>query len=321
MASTKRSGKGLAMAITLALALYGAKGNPGPVGIVLLSAGIAGCLLYAFSGWALKKSLSSAEKMGRMSILAVAACGGAAFYGRQFWPQLPAPTATSKENPFSVEVRSALVSDRGPLTMFMLGYRSMLGDTASPVFYLAYIQLTNLQDLPSTISDFKIAASKEQEGPWEDLMPIPLSNAVLFSPGIKTPHAKIGRLQCGTYRFACVKRKEDMRLSAVMRISPALESEIAKPIQPHTTVRGWVALDSPRHLGLSPGQIYFRVKIGDTTNKQAGSYVTPLPIKHREDTSMDVNCGAIEVVGERAADFSKFHVRYYDEPYPTPEQH
>src|SRR2546430_10520825 len=165
------------------------------------------------------------------------------------------------EQRFAVEVRSAFVSDSGPLTMFMVTYPSMLGDTASPVLYLAYIQITSLQDVPSTINDFKVAVSKDREGPWEDLVPIHLSTHTLYSLGTPTPYPKVLRMAHGTSRLATPMTNNDMKLAAVIKAEPALESEMTKPIPPHDTIRGWVALDSLRHVGLSPGQIYFLIKV------------------------------------------------------------
>jgi len=85
--------KGLAMALTLALALYGAAGKPGRIGIILLSCGIAVCLIYAFSGWAWARRLGVAERIGRAFVLLVGCCGVAAWYGWQFWPSPPAQTS------------------------------------------------------------------------------------------------------------------------------------------------------------------------------------------------------------------------------------
>lgn len=85
---------------------------------------------------------------------------------------------------FSAEVRCSLVSDVGPLTFFIAAYPSVFGDTASPIFYLSYIQITNLQDVPSTISNFKVAVSKERDGPREDLIAIPLYHSTIYALGI-----------------------------------------------------------------------------------------------------------------------------------------
>jgi hypothetical protein len=92
MATKTRGYKGLVMALTLALALWGAKGNPSPLGIVLLSAGIAVCLWYEAAGWAVNRSsLSPAEKIGRSLVLTFVVCGIAAAYGWQFFPDTSFP--------------------------------------------------------------------------------------------------------------------------------------------------------------------------------------------------------------------------------------
>lgn len=220
---------------------------------------------------------------------------------------------------FGVEVRSSLVSDSGPLTLFMVGYPSMFGNTASPIFYLSYIQITNLQDVSRIINDFQVAVSKEREGPWEELIPIPLPSSTLYQLGVATPSPKIVKLAIGTFRLATAITKEDMKLAAVVQVSPALESEIANPIQPHETIRGWVALDSLRRVGLSPGQIYFRIKLRDAANK-SGTYVAELPRRQPGDPTLNINSGEIKVVGIRT-DISGFHTKYYGDPFPPSQGH
>jgi hypothetical protein len=219
--------------------------------------------------------------------------------------------------PFSAEVRSAFVSDSGPITLYMVTYPSMFGQTASPVLYLAVIQVTNLQDVVSTIDEFKVAASKELEGPWEDLVPVPLAITNLYVLGIHTPYPKVMEVGRGTYRLGTSMTKEDMRNAALLRADPALEFELTKPIQPHSTISGWVALDSLRHVGLTPGQIYFRITLRDAANK-GGRYVTPLPIRQPGEPLMDVNIGSLQVVG-LLTDISNFHVKYYSDPFSRPE--
>jgi len=279
-----------------------------------LSLGIAAILA---AGWA---TLEIREKFGSTSasfwgsVLIGAIFGGGA--AGLIWQSI---TSAQRQVPsFGVEVRSAFVSDSGPVTTFMVAYQSMFGNTASPIFYLSYMQVTNLQDVRATISDFRVSVSKEPEGPWEDLVPIPLPTTTLYTLATLTPSPKIIAMTHGTSRLATPMTKDDMKLAAVIETSPALESEIAKTIPPHSPVRGWIALDSLRHVGLSPGQIYFRVKIPDS-GKKGGTYVTELHRRVSGDASVDVNCGTIRVVGIRA-DISGFHVRYYGDPYPTPQR-
>lgn len=218
-----------------------------------------------------------------------------------------------QSTPFSVQVRSALVSDSGPLTLYMVGYPSMFGQTASPVFYLAFIQITNLQDIASTISEFSVSASKNPEGPWEILQPIPIASVRLFSLGTRTPSPKNILFKHETYRLATPMTTEDMKYAALLNATPALGPKLAKPIQPHDSISGWVALDPPTHKGLTPGQIYFRVSLRDTANK-SDNYVVPLPTK--KDSSIDINNGSIQVTGV-VSDISQFKVRYYSDPLPS----
>ena len=221
---------------------------------------------------------------------------------------------TASKDLFSVQVRSALVSDSGPLTLYMVAYPSIFGQTASPIFYLAFIQITNLQDIASTISEFSVYASKTPEGPWENLKPIPIASVRLFILGVRTPSPKKVLFKHETYRLATPMTTKDMKHAALLNASPALGPKLAKPIQPHDSISGWVALDPTTHKGLTPGQIYFRFSLRDTANK-SDNYVVPLPIK--KDSSIGLDNGSIQVTGI-VTDISQFKVHYYSDPFPSP---
>lgn len=232
--------------------------------------------------------------------------------------QTPAPTPqpTPAGPAFSVEVRSAFVSDSGPLTLYMVGYSSILGPTASPVLYLAYVQITNLQDVPSTVSEFRVAVSKEAEGPWEDLVPIPLDAVTLYSLGGKPTVPKLLSMSRGTSRLATQMKASDMKQVMLLKAEPHLALQFVRPIEPHHAVSGWVALDSLRHVGLTPGQIFFRIMLRDTAGK-GDKYVAELPRRAPGDSAMGINNGSLLVTAQ-LVDISNFKVKYYGDPFPTP---
>jgi hypothetical protein len=72
----------------LTLALIGANGHPTRVEVVALSAGLLVCFLVLFSGWALKRGLSVAERMGHVSASIVASLILSGFYLWHFYPPI-----------------------------------------------------------------------------------------------------------------------------------------------------------------------------------------------------------------------------------------
>lgn len=216
---------------------------------------------------------------------------------------------------FSVEVRSAVVSESGPITLYMVTHPSMFGNTASPVFYMAYVQITNLQNIPTTIREIKFAVSEQPDGPWESLVPIPLAHTNLYALGASTPYRKTLAFSSGTYRLATLVKK-DMEKAARLFAKPALQSELSNAIEPHRTVTGWVALDPPSHRSMPPGRFYLRVALGDTAHRN-GTYVVELASGKAEEVSVDVDNGSIEVLGI-LEDISSYYLRYYSDPYPNP---
>jgi hypothetical protein len=218
-------------------------------------------------------------------------------------------------DPFRVEVRTSCVSDSGPLTLYMVTYPSVFGQTASPILYLAYIQIVNLQGVPSTMNDFEVAVSKEPEGPWEDLMQIPLVGTTLYALGSAASRPVRMSMGQGLYRFS-PRPAEEMRAASLLSAEPILESELGKPIPPYSPVHGWVAFDSWRHVGLTPGRIYFRVTLRDAANK-GGQYVVPLLVGNQISPSA-LNTGSFVVTG-MSADLSNYYVKYYSDPFPSPD--
>jgi hypothetical protein len=116
----------------------------------------------------------------------------------------------------------------------------------------------------------------------------------------------------GTMRFSRTMTSDDLKVAAVVKAEPAMESELAKPIPPHTPIRGWVALHSPRHVGLTPGRIYFRVKILDAANGES-TYVTELPKSSSQDTATYADSGQLDIVGTNV-DLRSLQIKYFREP-------
>src|SRR5947209_6442994 len=217
-------------------------------------------------------------------------------------------------NPFNAEMRVVMGSpDAGPLSYYMVGYPSSYGQTVSPVCYLTYITLTNLQDVSSSISEFQVAVAKEPSGPWENLPYIHLQGYNLYALVEGTPAPTKMQLAPGTYYLDAPLTIENMRRAEIVFAEPTLEAELAKPIPPHQTIRGWVALDFPPKREMGDGD-YFQITLHDTADKVA-TCVTRLPSREPNDSSMHVDSGIIQATGQ-LADISGFKVKYYSEPVP-----
>lgn len=224
---------------------------------------------------------------------------------------------------FAVDVRSGVTlgdgPDASPLTKFMVGYTTMFGATASPIYYLAYLQITNLQDVVRTVKELKIAASEEADGPWEELVQIPLDSVDLYSVGPvpPAPCAKRWGLKNGMYDMSGPETKEELKNAAQIKAEQVLRTELRKTMQPHASVSGWVALDFLKHVGLLPKKVYFRVTILDTTDR-GGDHVVRMPRGQEGASSMEVNNGSLLITGAYT-DISGSHIKYYGDPFPHPK--
>jgi len=105
MTVNQSKGATLGLAVTLALAMFGARTW---AQIELLSVAMAVTLLYGLSGWATKKSLSIPEKMGRgVALLLVVAC----LVGIYTWQFRPGWHLTGEQESGLAEVAQKLPHD------------------------------------------------------------------------------------------------------------------------------------------------------------------------------------------------------------------
>ena len=216
---------------------------------------------------------------------------------------------------FNVEMRSLMISGDGPLTLFMVGYPSRFSQTASPVFYLAYMQITNNRDTAIALKNIALATASAPDGPWEDLPPIPLSQTTLYALGMHKVNQPLEQglntliFPYGVYSVRTPMHTGDMKRAAILLPNP-LESELTKPIPAHQPVYGWVAFDSPKHT--RPRQGNFRITLRDTANRST-TYSISLPTKQAGQAPMEFNPSHLQVVKGRTADISRFTVRYYSD--------
>jgi len=215
---------------------------------------------------------------------------------------------------FAVFVRSAFIEEsNGVLSHFVAAYPSILGDTASPIQYLVYLQLVNVDDSPRSVVDIKVSASEEQGGPWEKLVPISLATATLFYVGVSqgTPHDI--EPSHAAYRMSTPPSVDDLKTASAILATPNLESQFNALIEPNGDIRGWIALDSLKHNRNSAGMMYLRVETTDSAGKTETN-IAELPTKSSNKTALDGDTGRIRIVGS-FANLSLFHMRHIGDPF------
>jgi hypothetical protein len=230
-------------------------------------------------------------------------------------PAGPIPaTPTVIPASFSLGVRSAYVYDGpGMLSLHMVGYKSMLGDTASPVFYLVNMFIVNKQSVPVTIEQYSLATGASAQGPWEDLLQISLLSSDLYALRAPPPEVTTLRYSSGLYHEVVTVKPEDMAHAVRLYPRPTLESQLLAPIAPHGTVGGWATFDLKDHTkrGL---RSYFRIGVRDGAGNAASETVY-LPRGLPKGKESDAQAGMIDKPG-LVVDLSRFKIRYHSDPYP-----
>lgn len=294
----------LCIGIGVAMAL---SSDPKDVSAALWFFAIAALLAFGRAGHWIATTDSLPLPKAAMAFLLAGAIG-ACWYIAHSWTQSKLAVLPWLE----VEVRSAIVSDSGPRTMYMVRYPSAFGDTLSPIIYLAYLRIVNNSDSPKSIDSMEFEVSKEPDGQWEELSSIPLTDMSLVTITDQAPPTSrtldFGR---GTFRLATQPVGDSGFLTAL--VPNLMEVSIRQPIAPHTPKYGWVALDSLRHASLAPGQIFLRVKVREGSRESSAITEFPRPI---DRFSMETNCGYIVITNQRT-DLTASHVKYWSDPFTT----
>ena len=208
-----------------------------------------------------------------------------------------------------------MVSDSGPKTMYMVRYPSSFGDTVSPIFYLLYLKILNADDRPHPVDSVRFEVAKDADGPWEQVESIPLGGVSLLTIADSyVPSNRTIEMRHAAYRLADQPIGQRGFFSG---LQPGfLEDELKHPLKPGSPVYGWVALDSLRHVGLTPGRIYLRLVVGSGSSET--SSVSEFP-QLNDLTMMELNCGSI-LVTTGSVDLSTLHLKYFSDPNPPPKQ-
>jgi fluoride ion exporter CrcB/FEX len=73
--------------------------------------------------------------------------------------------SSEEKKKFSADIRNALVYlNFVPPSLFMVAYNTPNGLTVSPIFYLIYFQVTNQQDIPIRINEYRVSLSGKKKG-------------------------------------------------------------------------------------------------------------------------------------------------------------
>lgn len=224
------------------------------------------------------------------------------------------PSMAPPVSPFRLGIRTLAVCDaEGRITLFMVGYRSMYGNTASPVFCLANTEIVNTREHQVVVDRYSMEVSDNPDGPWLDLIPIPLRSSELYALGISDTNPRAVIMPNGTYRLSTPLKQSDMAHAALMRPEPTLESELAKAIEPHQTIAGWAAFDLPRKINKAVPN-FLRITVRDTLGVSF-SRIVEIPRGALQQRQHDAQASLLEKAGP-VVDISGFYRRYYSDRYP-----
>jgi hypothetical protein len=190
--------------------------------------------------------------------------------------------AVPKAN-FAIKVQTVLRTDsRQKTNGFWLIYNSKYGLTRSPAQIALYLQVVNLQSVPSMIEVLNIEADARKQN-WQKLLQFTIrGNLVVFALNDLSKAPKIDFEQ-GDLLSLLSKR----------------------PLQPHETVRGWVLCEIP--VDLSPSE--YRFYLRDT----AGIEFTKTDSGEPASSGSDALSRAELKFTKESHDIRRLHFTYYSE--------
>ena len=220
---------------------------------------------------------------------------------------------------FTAELRTAIINGApGPLSAYVVSYSSMDGVTVSPVFFILYIRIVNLQDIPVMVGGYKVSVSHlSPTGPWEDLIPIPLKTHRLWFLGMsRGAGASAGGMLVfpyGSYYLGTIIPSDHLKYAAEANPSPALDDELSHSIIPHQTSAGGPYLIQTKRSGTPPRYFkYFKIALHDTAGGSWSGYCQ-IPMGKRVTPEAETESSAMEARGP-TVDFSSAKIRYYSDP-------
>ena len=176
-----------------------------------------------------------------------------------------------RARPFVAEVRVAIVDvGKSPVGLFMAVRDTNGNKIASPIGFLLYIQVANRQEFPIQIDSFLVAASDFARGPWTPLSNIRLQGVEVVATGVTTQ--------------PLTSQQAQLEKSGKVVLSPALEVELKKQLEPHNAVAGWAVFDREETVK-SKTPKYYKVSLRDTNGTMVDSVSSPRPTEETQMTT------------------------------------
>jgi hypothetical protein len=198
----------------------------------------------------------------------------------------PTPTTTP---PFRAEVRTVMNSSPvgGRLTDFVVAYGPPSSGFVSPVPFLMHIQVANLQNIRSTITEYAVEIGLGDKGPWHSLPPISLATCELYYlSNLEHPSPAVGGglgLPEGSFIFRTPRDPSYLSTAIQLKPNRILEDELRRDIEPHNSIQGWAAFDrADGKVTVFEGQnIFFRITVNDSAGV-SGSTILRMPLGSRK---------------------------------------
>jgi hypothetical protein len=203
--------------------------------------------------------------------------------------------------PFRTEARTVLNSSpiRKQLTPFVVTHGNPSRPTVSPVPFLIYLEVVNLQSVPSRISDYSVAIGRcylyGWWCKWYPLPTIPLESSALFfllpnrAPNRTSLQNKpIIWLPTGSILLAPPEKPEYLASALLLQPDRLFDTELHRTIPSHETIAGWAAFDHSQGFKVFKGpNVYFRISVRDSAGiENVTVYRTPLYSNELMSTTM-----------------------------------
>ncbi len=215
----------------------------------------------------------------------------------------------------AAEFRTAIFYDAdGLLSPFMAVYQSTHGTTASPLYFLFYLQLTNRRDTPRKINAYSVAISGHESGPWKPLRSVSLINTKPFYIGTNAGDAPEGFRHSihygrGTYRLGTKPDGELLKKSVQLNFQSIFDLKVQDQIAPHGTLEGWIAFGRSDDFFEIKEQIFYKITIRDSAGNSDSVVIRPpRPPEGETDTGM----ASMTPIGP-TVDLSRAFLKFYGE--------
>lgn len=176
------------------------------------------------------------------------------------------------------------------LSPWMIGYKRGGKNTASPLNFLLWTRIVNMQQVQSKIANYRVQVSASENGPWKTLNAIGMTGRQLYA----------------------ISNENELKEALELTIDDDLYTILRdRTLQPRDTVEGWMIFER-YDLNWTNKTWFFKFYFRDTAGVETNQIIKA-PRGDGAPGEVNLANPPLKAIGRR--DISGFHFRYFSSSF------